>query len=245
MEFNLRVSRVVITGGGSGIGFAIAKKLIENGCKVCITGRNLEKLQESARRINSSNLSVLQFDINDIESIIPKLNEAACLLGGYYDGIVNSAGVCSSIDNWNISEQDWDNVIDTDLKSAVFLMRNAVICMRDNNIHGNILQIASIVGNHGCSMGGAYSIAKNSLVNTTRFMGKQAAHLGIVINGIAPGVTYTPMVPDRNFAANQQAIGRSIEAEEIADIAMFMLSDAAKICVGETILADGGFWSVW
>lgn len=64
--------------------------------------------------------------------------------------------------------------------------------MRDNNIKGNILQISSIVGNNGDGMGSSYAIAKNSLVNTTRFMAKQAAHLGIVINGIPPGMTHTP-----------------------------------------------------
>lgn len=245
MNITPRVHNAIVTGGGSGIGLAIAKKLLENGCKVCITGRNMEKLQKVEKEIHSENLSVLQFDVNDTESIIPKLNEAACLLGGYYDGIVNSAGVFSPVDNWNVSEETWDNIINTDLKSAVFLMRNAVICMRDNNIKGNILQIASVVGNNGNGMGSAYAIAKNSLVNTTRYMAKQAAHLGIVINGIAPGMTYTPMTPNRNISHQQAAIARIIEPEEIADIAIFMLSEQAKICIGETILADGGFWGAW
>lgn len=86
-----------------------------------------KNLKKAAEQICSENLSVLKFDVKDIQSIIPKLNEAACLLGGYYDGIINSAGVLSPVDNWNISEETWDSVIDTDLKAAVFLMRKAVI----------------------------------------------------------------------------------------------------------------------
>lgn len=240
-----RCKKAIVTGGGSGIGLAIAKNLIAHGCSVCITGRNPEKLEKAKEEINSENLSVLEFDVKDIKSIIPKLNDAACLLGGYYDCVVNSAGVFTRNNNWVMSEEIWDNVMDTNLKAAVFIMRNAAICMRDNRINGNILQIASIVGNHGVGICDPYSASKNTLVNTTRYMGKQMAHLGIIINGIAPGMTYSPMTPDRNITHDRTAIGRIIEPEEIADIAMFMLSDQAKICIGETILADGGCWHVW
>lgn len=240
-----RCKKAIVTGGGSGIGLAIAKKLITHGCNVCITGRNPEKLEKAKEEINSGNLSILEFDIKDTESIIPKLNDAACLLGGYYDCVVNSAGVFSPHNNWVMSEEIWDNVMDTNLKANTFITRKAVICMRDNNIRGNILQIASISGNRGVGVCDPYSASKNALVNMTRCMGKQVAHLGIVINGIAPGMTYTPMTPDRNITYDRTAIARIIEPEEIADIAMFMLSDQAKICIGETILADGGYWHAW
>ena len=245
MVIDLRCHNVVVIGGGSGIGFEIAKKLIENGCCVCIASRSLEKLKKAQEKINSDKLSVLEFDVTDVDNIIPRLNDAACLLGGYYDGIVNAAGVYTARNNWVVSSGEWDNVIDTNLKAAVFIMQKAVACMRDNNVKGNILQIASVVGSHGTEMHSAYFISKNSLVNTTSAMGKQAAHLGIVINGVAPGVTYTQMSSNKEVAQRQMAIGRIIEPKEIADIAMFMLSEQAKICIGETIIADGGFMGSW
>ena len=76
-------------------------------------------------------------------------------------------------------------------------------------------------------------------------MAKEVAGKGIVINGIAPGVTQTPMSPGNKVREEVQAIGRPIQPEEIANIALFMLSRQAEICIGETIIADGGFWGAW
>lgn len=244
MEFKLRCTRAFIAGGNGGIGLAIAKKLIENNVKVCIGGRNQNSLEEIKKDMGE-NVSVLQFDISDIGSHVGKLNDAACLLGGYYDCVINAAGVHSSKGNWTMTEDIWDSIIDIDLKGAIFLMRRAAVCMQENNIQGNILQIASVAGNRGNNSSSPYHIAKNSLINTTRQMGKDAIAHGIVINGIAPGITRTKMSPGSVVRPQIQAIGRSIEADEIADIAMFMLSEQAKICVGETIIADGGFREAW
>jgi len=86
MNFKLRVKKVLVTGGGSGIGLAIAKALIQEGCSVVICGRNLQKLEQAQKDIGSQNLSCMQWDIRDVSLIEEKINEAAALCGGYLDG---------------------------------------------------------------------------------------------------------------------------------------------------------------
>ncbi len=245
MNYNLRPRKAIVLGGSSGIGFAIAKKLIENDCKVCIASRNKEKLNRAAEQLSSPSVSILEMDITDSDGMVPKFNDAACLLGGYYDCLVNSAGILLGGNNWTITSDNWDKIIDTNLKAAVFAIRCATAQMRDNCIKGNILTIASVNGMNGTNIGTAYDISKNAIVNVIRRMGKDAAHLGIVINGVAPGITYTPMSPHKTIKSSTQGIGRPLEASEIADIACFMLSDEAKICIGETIIADGGAQWTW
>ena len=245
MEIKLRCTRAIVLGGASGIGYAIAKKLADDGVKVCIAGRNIEKLKQAVKEIGDERTCYLQFDISDISCFVRKLNDAACLLGGYYDAVVNAAGVHSGKNNWCISEELYDEVMDTDLKGAIFLMRKATVLMLNNNIKGNILQIASVAGNKGTINNSPYYMAKNSLINATRYMAKEVAGKGIVINGIAPGVTQTPMSPGNKVREEVQAIGRPIQPEEIANIALFMLSRQPEICIGETIIADGGFWGAW
>lgn len=245
MEIQLRCSRAIVIGGGSGIGYAIAKKLAENNTRVCLAGRDVEKLKRSSDSISSENVSYMEFDIANVDSITGKLNDAACKLGGYYDAVINAAGVHSSKNNWYIPEIEYDRVMDIDLKGPIFLTRKATVLMSNNNIKGNILHIASIAGYRGMKGNSPYYMAKNTLINAIRYMAKESIKYGIVINGIAPGITKTPMSPGYSVRESIQAIGRPIEPEEIADIAMFMLSEQARICVGDTIIADGGFWESW
>lgn len=245
MNCELRCRKIIVTGGGSGIGLAIAKKLLEEGADVCIAGRNEDKLKEVVSNIQCPNLSYIQFDINDIKNQTGKLNDAACLLGGYFDGIVNAAGIHYGATNWYISEEQYDQIMDIDLKAPVFLMRKAAVLMINNNIHGNILQISSVAGNKGTMNNSPYYMAKNSLINATRHMAKEVANKGIVINGIAPGLTHTQMCNKTVIKESVQAIARTIEPDEIANIAIFLLSRQAEICIGDTLIADGGFWGAW
>lgn len=245
VEIKLRCRKAIVVGGGSGIGFAIAKKLVDNGVKVCLAGRNVHKLKSAVDEIGQDKACFIEFDISDVSSLVGKLNDAACLLGGYFDAVINCASIHSGKNNWYIPEEQYDQIMNIDLKGAIFLMRKATVLMANNNISGNILQIASIAGYRGTMNNSPYYMAKNSLINAVRYMAKEVADKGIVINGIAPGITRTPMSPGTTVKKTTQAIARPIEAEEIADVAMFMLSKQAQICIGDTIIADGGFWGAW
>ncbi len=242
----LRNKKVLILGGGSGIGKAIAARFIEAGAKVMIVGRTEEKLQDAAKEINSENLFCKVFDITDIKNYGRLFSEAENVLGGL-SAFVNSAAVGSGslgrgYEPWDITEDEWDMMTDINFKAAFFLMRDEINYLKENNIRGNILNIAS---NAACmDITGSYGASKEAIIKWTRSLGKRYGHDGIIINGIAPGATFTPMISSYAKEIDQpyprHAIERFIRPDEIAELAFYLMSDFGEIICGHTVVADGG-----
>ncbi len=243
----LRCNNIIVTGGGSGIGEAVAKRLCESGANAIICGRSLEKLNAAKERIGSENIHVLEWDISNIGSFDEKISRAEELVGKI-DGFVNAAGVGTGqvtgrgYEPWDITEEEWDIISDTDFKAAFFMMRNEVEYMLKNGIRGNILNIAS---NAACmDILGSYGASKLAVIKWTRALGKKHGHNGIIINGIAPGATATPMIEryckDENATYPRHSIGRFIKPYEIAELAHYLMSDFGEIICGHTVIADGG-----
>lgn len=242
MQFNLRVSKVLITGGGSGIGLALAKALLKENCHVCICGRNYGKLLKAKENLESEKLSIMAWDIRDVSLVEEKINEAACLCGGFLDGLVNNAAIYASEYGWhpwNETEATWDAVWSTNLKAQIFLLRKFSTYLHNNNKHGNILCVSSIAGNK-VDVNSSYGASKYAFTKMVKGHAKQVLPFGIVINGILPGVVHTPMANYDNFKG--AALQRSLKPEEIAACCLFLLSDAATICCGEMLNASGGFY---
>ncbi len=247
MENKLRCSKVLITGGGSGIGKAIATRFIEAGASVTILGRSIDKLNSAKEDIGSDRLFVLQGDVSKAHEIKGYIKAAQELMGGL-DGVVNNAAVGTSqvtgrgYEPWDITPEEWDTVTDINLKGAFFVMREAVDCMLENGTRGNILNISS---NASCmDIIGSYGSSKLSILRMTRTYGKRFGHNGIIINGIAPGATATPMIAryckDENDKYERHAIERFIKPREIAELAYYLMSDMGEIICGHTVVADGG-----
>ena len=197
MIVSLRVNRVLVTGGSSGIGFEIAKKLIEEGCRVCICSRNPEHLKTAMEQINSNDFFTVCYDVTKVNDFKRVLDECEAKMGGKLDGLVNSAGIGTmSIGRPGLMETEnvWDMINDTDLKSVVFLTRQFAIYLKENGILGNILNISSAQGTAAKAVS-AYQLAKGSVIRFTRGIAKDFAKYGIVINGIAPGATFSNMTP--------------------------------------------------
>ena len=242
----LRNDKILIFGGGSGIGKAIAKRFCELGAKVLIVGRTQEKLLQAKEEIGSEKLFVKTFDITKVDEQIALFAEAEELLGGL-NGFVNAAAVGSGslgrgYEPWDITSEEWDKFTDIDFKAAFFLMRNEVDYLKAKGIRGNILNIAS---NAACmDIIGAYGASKQAIIKWTRAFGKRYGHNGIIINGIAPGATFTPMISryahDLNQKYERHAIERFIRPEEIAELAYYLMSDFGEIVCGHTVVADGG-----
>lgn len=242
----LRNKNVLIFGGGSGIGKAIAIRFIEAGAKVCITGRTAEKLKAVKEEINSPNLFYKVFDITDVESHHQLFFQCEKELGSL-DAFVNAAAVGTSClgrgyEPWDITSQEWDMITDINFKAAFFLMRNEIDYMLSKKIQGNILNIAS---NAACmDIIGSYGASKEAIIKWTRALGKKYGHNGIIINGIAPGATFTPMISryakDINQKYERHAIERFIRPDEIAELAYYLMSDYGEIICGHTVVADGG-----
>ena len=243
----LRNDKILVFGGGSGIGKAIAKRFCDADAKVLIAGRNEEKLKNAAEEINSKNLYYKAFDITNINEHIVLFNEAAEILNGL-NGFVNAAALGTGAftgrgyEPWDITEEEWDTLTDINFKAAFFLIRNEVDYMLANGIGGNILNIAS---NAACmDIVGSYGASKEAIIKWTRSLGKRYGHNGIIINGIAPGATFTPMIAryahDINQKYERHAIERFIRPDEIAELAYYLMSDYGEIICGHTVVADGG-----
>lgn len=243
----LRNDKILIFGGGSGIGKAIAKRFCELGAKVLIVGRTQEKLLQAKKEIGSEKLFVKTFDITKVDEQLNLFEETEEWLGGL-NGFVNAAAVGSNamfgrgFEPWDITSEEWDKFTEIDFKAAFFLMRNEVDYLLSKNVRGNILNIAS---NAACmDIVGAYGAAKQAIIKWTRAFGKRYGHNGIIINGIAPGATFTPMVSKYAVDINQRyarhAIERFIRPEEIAELAFYLMSDFGEIICGHTVVADGG-----
>ncbi len=243
----LRCKKILITGGGSGIGKAIAKKFVNRGASVIIAGKNEEKLKNTVSDISSSKINYIKWDITDLSLFEQNTVRAKKLMGGL-DGFVNAAAVSTAVltgrgyEPWDITQDEWDALTDVNFKSAFFMMRNEVDYFISNGIKGNILNIAS---NAACmDIIGSYGAAKLSVMKWTRAFGKKYGRNGIIINGIAPGATFTPMIARYAHSVDQpyerHAIGRFIRPDEIAELAYYLMSDYGEIICGHTVVADGG-----
>lgn len=242
----LRNTNVLIFGGGSGIGKAIAARFIEAGARVLIVGRSEEKLRDAAAEIGTENIFFEPFDITDIKNYSALFCKAEGVLGGL-DAFVNSAAIGSGAlgrgyEPWDITEEEWDIMTDINFKAAFFLMRDEINYLKERGIRGNILNIAS---NAACmDIIGSYGASKEAIIKWTRSLGKRYGHDGIIINGIAPGATFTPMISGYAKEIDQpyprHAIERFIRPDEIAELAFYLMSTYGEIICGHTVVADGG-----
>lgn len=238
----LRCHKVLITGGGSGIGFAIAQKLVALGAKVVITGRTEEKLQKATAALGPQ-AYYLTMDVTDVSRCAACIAEAAEMMGGL-DGLVNNAGACAYTHEWGEgmylqTEEEWDRVMNTNVKAPFFLSRAAVEYMRKNNVQGNIHNVISEAAFVPASA--SYGASKHALKALTEGLSGHAIRFGIVVNAIAPGTTATDFVDiEGELQKKRQKNGRLATAEEIAELSVFMMSVEGENIIGQTFLSCGG-----
>ena len=242
----LKGNKALVTGGSRGIGFAIAEELVKNGCKVVITGRNEETLKKACEKIGK-NIYSMVWDASQTELAFKKIEEASEIMNGL-DIVVNNAGIFAMRSEWDkkslleITETEWETVMKTNSSSVFFTMQAGVKYMLKNKIKGNILNVTSVAGYEPVC--GAYGASKIAATALTKGWGKMFADTGITINGIAPGPVATemnnwhegdPMEHDRI------PFGRFATSEEIAKLAINLLSKEAEMICGETVVLDGGY----
>lgn len=243
----LRNSHILVFGGGSGIGKAIAARFLEAGASVTICGRTTAKLEAVKTELASDNLFTIAGNIADVDSHAGLFAQAEALMGKL-DAFVNAAAIGADAtfgrgyEPWDITSKEWDLMMNIDFKAAFFLIRNEVNYLKERNIRGNILNIAS---NAACmDIIGSYGASKLSIIKWTRALGKRYGHNGIVINGIAPGATLTPMVANYAHSEDQpyprHALERFIRPDEIAELAFYLMSNYGEIVCGHTVVADAG-----
>lgn len=238
----LRCKKIIVSGGGSGIGFAIAQKLVSLGAAVVVMGRREEKLRHAVQVLGEN----AHFYVLDVQKIsdYPAAIEAANHIMGGLDGLVNSAGACAYTREWGAgmfaqTEEDWDRVMNTNVKAPFFFSRMVAQHMMEHNTQGNILNVVSEAAFVPASA--SYGASKHALRALTAGLAQIVIRHGIVVNGIAPGTTATDFVDiTAELAMHRQANGRLGTATEMAELATFLMSREGENIIGQTILSCGG-----
>lgn len=234
----------IITGGTSGIGYEIADAFLDSGASVIITGRNMERLDKSISKLKEKDenrkVSSLVLDNTDVKDIEEKIKNV--LNEKDIDLLVNNAGIAGgpySLDNCTL--EDYQMVMDTNLRGTIFISRIISENMIRKNIKGNILNICSSSSLRPANT--PYVLSKWGLRGYTLGLAKTLIKHGIVVNGLAPGPTATPMLIKekvKNIALPQNPSGRYALPEEIANMAVVLTSDMGRMVVGDIVYMTGG-----
>ena len=236
--------KVLITGGRTGIGKAIAKTFYEKGYEVYILGRRKEKLEEVCNDTNNS-INYFICDIsndNDIKQIINKLNNI--------DTLINCAGIISSGEEKEKYDYfELNNIIDTNLKGTIRMCLQIIDKWKENNTKGNIINIGSIVASNGSKYFPIYSASKAGIIAFSKSIASRYGKLGIRCNVISPGVIKTPMsyieTPDFDDyiqdIENNTPLRRLGNPDDIAKVALFLDSENSLFITGQDIVVDGGY----
>lgn len=235
----------LITGGTSGIGYSIAEAFLNAGSAVIITGRSQEKIDKACKQLSTLGLAWgFEMDNKNVSSFEPKFQAMLSVLKSKgissIDILVNNAGVLGA-NIPNATEEEFNHVIDTNLRAVFFLSQIFGKYMVKNGIKGNILNIASSSSLRPAVS--AYTISKWGVRGLTMGLARALAPYGITVNGIAPGQTATPMLKhkeDTNLTNNTCPLGRWILPEEIANGAVFLVSDMGRAILGDIIYMTGG-----
>lgn len=234
-----------ISGGTGGIGLAIAESFLEAGASVIIAGRNKERMDKAIETLGDKGtvLGILldctkPATFSDMLS--GALNQTRQKGIPYIDILVNNAGV-NGASMPHASETDYDKILDTNLKGTYFLSQIFGEYWKANNIHGNILNIASASSLRPANS--PYTLSKWGIRGLTLGLAKAMGKDGITVNGIAPGPTATPMMGisgSDNIRLERLPLGRYILPEEIANMAVLLVSEMGRSVMGDLVYMTGG-----
>lgn len=237
----------IVTGGTRGIGKAIVLELAGRGCSVAFnyakSADEAEKLKVEIEKLGVKAFAA-QCDVADTEAAAEFVKHAREELGGV-DFLVNNAGITRDQLIMRMKEDDWDAVIDTNLKGAWNFSKAVLRPMMKNENGGSILNISSISGVVGMLGQSNYSASKAGMIGLTKSLAKEVASRQITVNALALGLIETEMANEMNAEYREKIIaqiplGRLGSVKEVAEIACFLLSDSAAYITGQVIQPDGG-----
>jgi 3-oxoacyl-[acyl-carrier protein] reductase len=237
----------LVTGASRGIGRAIAVALGATGHAVCVNYHSQEgAAQETVRRITEAGGSAIavQADVSkrdDVDALFRQVQEGL----GPVAVLVNNAGITRDTLLLRLSDDDWDAVLDTNLRSAFMCTKAAVRSMLKAR-WGRVINIASVVGIIGNPGQANYAAAKAGMIGLTRSVAREVASRAITVNAVAPGFITTDITEDLPVELKAKVLeaipaGRFGAPEDVADVVAFLASDASRYITGQVLNVDGGF----
>lgn len=251
--FDYKGKVVVVSGASSGLGAQMAKGYAKQGATLVITARRLEKLEQVAEEIRKEGVTCLPIkcDVTDVSSV----NNAAKIVKekfGKVDVLVNCAGSAKNNGVLNMTDEEWDFTIKTDMTSLFYVTRAFASIMKDNN-YGRIINIASMygmVGNMAMDTV-AYHTSKGGVINFTRAVAAELAKYNITCNAICPGyfdteLTHETLITESftNYMKATVPLGRYGKEGELNAAAIFLGSEEASYVTGVILPVDGGYTAV-
>ena len=246
--FSLDGKVALITGAGSGLGRQFAETLAGAGATVALAARRREKLEETAAivRDKGGNAICLELDVTDSLSVTNCIRETASE-AGVPDILVNNAGIAKQGFLTDISEDDWDAVLDTNLKGVFMMAQAAAKSMIHAEKPGSIINVASILGLRVSKALGSYIAAKSAVVQLTKAMAIEWSRHNIRVNALAPGYFVTEINQEQfadgradEFLKQRVPMGRVGDLHEISGPLLLLASDAGSYMTGSIVTVDGG-----
>lgn len=244
--FDLTDNVAVVTGGNRGIGLGIAAGLAAAGASVAIWSRDSDRNQAAAATLGAD-AAAFECDVADTDSVNRAL-EGTIARFGKVDTLFANAGVSSAARFQDLSQEEWDRVIDIDLSGVFRVTQSVVKHLQERGGGGSIILTASVYGNLGLPYSPHYSAAKGGVINLGRSMAVFLARDGIRVNVLSPGWVATEMTDgvrahekSANAALARTPMRRWGEPEDFAGPAVYLASDASRFMTGAELVVDGGF----
>ena len=243
MDFSGRVA--LITGGASGIGFAMARQLAELGAKIAIADLNMEAASVAAEKLAGAEVMTIKVDVQDPEDVT-NMVDAVIARYGKLDVLMHSAGVGVEKSFLETTVEEWKRLIDIDLSGTFYCAQAAARKMVENQ-YGRIVMLSSTAGMRGGTGRAAYGAAKGGVIALTKVMAVELAQYGITANALAPGAIETELVARMHSEETRRVYRAGIPMdrygtpEETAFTGVFLASEQACYVTGQILGVDGGF----
>jgi len=246
-ELELTGKVALVTGAAQGIGKAVSLLLARSGADIVVSDINLEKAEETVREIETIGRKAMAIRVDVVSfSDVERMAEAILERFGRIDILVNNAGIARDKLILRMTEEDWDAVLDVNLKGT-FNCTKAIVRHMSKQRSGRIVNIASVVGEMGNAGQANYSASKAGVIGLTKTVAREFAQRGINVNAIAPGYIETPMTDALSEKAKEELrrlipMDRLGRPEDVAAAVLFLVSEASSYITGQVLNVNGGIY---